>query len=390
MGLSVAIAGGIVMVTIMMVFLSIPNVVNTIFSIGEVTSKSSQVNDLVSKTKISVQEMYTQTGSPRVNFTLNNEGSTTLWDFDNFNVLIEYTGAISGKKTEQLSYNGECLGAVPPAGQWCIQSILNDVADPKLLNSDERASIWTNLNENLVSAIAIVTVATDNGVTFKTGGSDCGSDLPLPSCKKHGYFYPISTTLQCDGLLCGGAATLVGTEIFGSDADGLRMESQTAFGVGSDAGFISLATSTFSYQWDAYLDARIQVLNTTNNRYQIGFTDDTSLDNNNTPCNNDECATIVVRSTDATYQYIVNDGDAAQDVTDSGITESTGVVRMQVWFESANSMACFQIDSNPITCLTNELPASNTALRPVVIIENSVANQRQSIEWYYIYATQTK
>jgi hypothetical protein len=168
------------------------------------------------------------------------------------------------------------------------------------------------------------------------------------------------------------------------------MESQTAFGVGSDAGFISLATSTFSYQWDAYLDARIQVLNTTNNRYQIGFTDDTSLDNNNTPCNNDECATIVVRSTDATYQYIVNDGDAAQDVTDSGITESTGVVRMQVWFESANSMACFQIDSNPITCLTNELPASNTALRPVVIIENSVANQRQSIEWYYIYATQTK
>jgi len=392
MGLSVAIAGGIVMVTIMLVFLSIPNVVNTIFSIGEVSSKSSQIEDSVSKTKISIKEMYTRIGSPLVNFTLNNEGSTTLWDFNNFNVLVEYTGAISGQKTEELSYNGECLGAVPPAGQWCIQSILNDVADPKLLNFGENAYIRTRLSENLASLTAIVTVATDNGVTFTTGGSQCGIDLPLPSCKKHGYFYPISTTLQCGGLLCGGGGTLIGTEFFLVDPDGERMESRTTFATGAgganDAGFIS-ATGLFRHQWDAYLDTRIQVLNTTGNRYQIGFTTDSTLDNIETPCNGDSCATIVVRSTDATYQYIVNDGDVTQDVTDSGITESTGVVRMQVWFESANSRACFQIDSNAITCQTTEIPASATNLFAVVLIENSVVN-RQSIEWYYIYATETK
>ena len=107
--------------------------------------------------------------SPRVNFTLNNPGSTTLWDYNHFNVLVEYTGAISGKRTQQLSYTGgECLGVVPPAGQWCIQSILNDVANPKLLNSNEEASIWTRLNENLANSVAIVTVGTDNGVTFTT------------------------------------------------------------------------------------------------------------------------------------------------------------------------------------------------------------------------------
>src|SRR3990172_3824230 len=200
MGLSVAIAGGIVMVTIMLIMLTIPNVVNNIFSIGEVSSKSLKVDDSVSKTKISVTELYTKIGSPRINFTLNNEGSTTLWDFNNFNVLVEYTGAISGQKTEQLSYFGDCLGA-PPAGQWCIQSILNDVADPKLLNSDEQARIRTSLNENLASNTAIVTVATDNGVTYTTGGPECESGLLLPSCKKFGIFQPVTCITQVDILL---------------------------------------------------------------------------------------------------------------------------------------------------------------------------------------------
>jgi len=173
MGLSVAIAGGIVMVTIMLVMLAIPNMVSTIFSIGEVNSISSKVDDSVSKTNINVDAIITKVGSPRVNFTLTNTGSTTLWDYNNFNVLAEYTGAVSGKRTEPLSLwsanpNGQCLGVVPPAGQWCIQSILNDVASPKLINSNEQASIWTTLNENLANSVAVVTVGTDNGVTFTT------------------------------------------------------------------------------------------------------------------------------------------------------------------------------------------------------------------------------
>lgn len=176
MGLSVAIAGGIVMVTIMLVMLAIPNMVSTIFSIGEVNSISSKVDDSVSKTNINVDAIITKVGSPRVNFTLTNTGSTTLWDYNHFNVLAEYTGAVSGKRTESLSLwsanpNAECLGVVPPAGQWCIQSILNDVANPKLLNSNEKASIWTRLNENLANSVAIVTAGTDNGVTFTTANN---------------------------------------------------------------------------------------------------------------------------------------------------------------------------------------------------------------------------
>jgi len=386
MGLSVAIAGGIVMVTIMLVMLSIPNMVNTIFSIGEVTSKSSQVNDLVSKTDIKVQDLSRETGSPRVNFTLNNEGSTTLWDYDNFNVIVKYTGAVSGQKTEQLSYNGECLGAVPPAGQWCIQSIFNDLADPKLLNSDEQARIRTTLNENLASNFAIVTVATDNGVTYTTGSPICENGLLLLSCYKFGVFQPLTATTQGDGLLA--SFTLpAATETFSDDADGVRIAAQTAIGAGNDAGFFG-TVALYHREWDAYLDARIQVTNTTNNRLQVGFTTDTSLDNNNTFCNNDSCATVAIRTIDGTYQYIVNDGDPAMDVTDSGIAESSDVVRIQVRFDSSNNRVGFTINDNPETFITAEIPATTTDLFPVVLLENS--QDRQTIELYYIFTSQIK
>ena len=388
MGLSVAIAGGIVMVTIMLVMLTIPNVVNNIFSIGEVSSQSSQVDDLVSKTKISIQELYTQTGSPRVNFTLNNEGSTTLWDFDNFNVIVKYTGAVSGQKTEQLSYFGECLGAVPPVGQWCIQSILNDVADPKLLNSDEQARIRTRLNENLASNSAIVTVATDNGVTYTTGGPECERGIVLPSCYKFGSYQPvsISTAEGADGLLSD--FSLPATfESVNDDPDGVYLLARSPITPGGDSGFRT-NVAQFHREWDAYLDTKIKVINTTNYRLQVGFTTDPTLNDGDNVCLNDSCATVVLRVPDVTYQYIVNDGDAVQDITNSGITELTGTVRIQVRFDSANNRVGFTINDNPEDFITAEIPTPAADLFPVVLLENLI--DRQEIQIYYVYVTEKK
>jgi hypothetical protein len=363
-------------------------VVNTIFSIGEVTSQSSKVNDLVSKTKISVQDLSTQTGSSKINFTLNNEGSTTLWDFDNFNVIVKYTGSVSGQRTEELSYNGECLGAVPPAGQWCIQSILNDVADPKLLNPDEQARIRTSLSENLASNSAIVTVATDNGVIYTTGGPQCERGLVLPSCYKFGTFLPTTgATITVDGML--NPSTLPApSDAASSDTDGRFMLSTTTWPTGgADAGLVG--PQAFEGRFDAYLDARFQVTNTTGSRYNIGFTTDSTLDGNDNVCGGNSCALVVIRSIDATYQYIVNDGDGIQDVTDSGIAESTAVVRVQVRFDSVNNRVGFTINDNPETFISVEIPAPDTTLIPVVSLENS-ANNRQQIETYYAYVSQTK
>lgn len=168
MGLSVAISGGIILTVFVLLLLSLPGLADKMFSIGDITTQVTQHEQKISNTEISMNYLSQSVGSPRVNFTLGNDGSEKLWNFDDFDLFIEYDGAISGKTTQQLSYNGECLGVVPPAGNWCVQSISNDVADPKILNSGEQASIWTSLNENLASKTSIITLVTDNGVTFST------------------------------------------------------------------------------------------------------------------------------------------------------------------------------------------------------------------------------
>jgi hypothetical protein len=168
MGLSVAISGGIILTVFVLILLSLPGLADKMFSIGDVTTQVTQHEQKISNTEISMNYLSQSIGSPRVNFTLGNDGSEKLWNFEDYDLFIEYDGAISGQTTQQLSYNGECLGVVPPAGNWCIQSISNDVADPKILNSGEQASIWTNLSENLASKTAIITLVTDNGVTFTT------------------------------------------------------------------------------------------------------------------------------------------------------------------------------------------------------------------------------
>ena len=168
MGLSVAISGGIILTVFVLFLLSLPGLADKLFSIGDITTQVSQHEQKISNTEISMNYLSQSVGSPRVNFTLGNDGSEKLWNFVDYDLFIEYDGAISGQTTEQLSYSGECLGAIPPAGKWCIQSISNDVADPKILNSGEQASIWTRLNENLASKTAIITLVTDNGVTFTT------------------------------------------------------------------------------------------------------------------------------------------------------------------------------------------------------------------------------
>src|SRR3989304_2106310 len=169
MGLSVAISGGIILTVFVLILLSLPGLAEKMFSIGDITTQVTQHEQKISNTEINMNYLSQSIGSSRVNFTLGNDGSEKLWNFEDFDLFIEYDGAISGQTTQQLSYNGECPGAVPQAGNWCIESISNDVADPKILNSGEKANIRTTLSQNLASTTVIVTVATDNGVTFKTG-----------------------------------------------------------------------------------------------------------------------------------------------------------------------------------------------------------------------------
>ena len=164
MGLSVAISGGIVLTVIMLILLSMPGIVEKMFSIGDVTSQVAQFEKTISDTKISMEDLDVSVNSPKINFTVINEGLEKLWNFNDFNLFVTYDEA-TGRPTETLSFDGMCQGVVPSAGNWCIETISEDILDPDVINGGESARIWTRVNQDLTTGNTIVSFNTDNGAT---------------------------------------------------------------------------------------------------------------------------------------------------------------------------------------------------------------------------------
>lgn len=177
MGLSIAVAGAIILISMVLVLYVFSGTAMSVFSLGEVSTEVSEYNDSISKSEISLHHVSTLVGSPNINLTLRNDGQVKTWRFPMYDVLVTYDGAISGKLTEELSYSGDCLGGVPASGNWCIQSISRDVLDPGILNPTEEASIRMRVNENLSDENAIIAISTAKGVTSKVVAPYCG-----PSC----------------------------------------------------------------------------------------------------------------------------------------------------------------------------------------------------------------
>jgi len=163
MGLSIAISGAIILSVLMIVLMTITGFVGNMFTIGDVSSQISEVENTIAKTDISLDALEASAGSPYVNFTLNNDDIEKLWNFEHFNVLIEYDNA-AGTVVEELSFNGDCSGISPPAGNWCIETIGADILDEGIINDGESADVFTRVSQGLISANALVTVSTDNGV----------------------------------------------------------------------------------------------------------------------------------------------------------------------------------------------------------------------------------
>lgn len=165
MGLSIAISGGIILTVFMLILFTLPGLVDQMFSIGDVTSQVAQFQKSISDTDISLETLFAfppSGPSPLVNFTLNNDDTEKLWNFDDFDVLIEYESA-SGDELEELSFGGKCQGSIPSVGEWCIEGISGDFLDKGILNDGESAEIWTQVSQNLASDNVRVTVSTDNG-----------------------------------------------------------------------------------------------------------------------------------------------------------------------------------------------------------------------------------
>jgi len=110
LGLSIAISGGIILSVMLLVFMTMPGLMEKFVSIEVTSSKNSDLEDKILKTDTKIQESLAFSGSNIVNFDLLNEGNEKLWDYDKFNVIITYDADRGGPNpttlTEQFTYNG--------------------------------------------------------------------------------------------------------------------------------------------------------------------------------------------------------------------------------------------------------------------------------------------
>ena len=168
MGLSNAIAGGIVMVALISILLTLPGIMSTTTEVQDAATEMSDIETEIYNTDISISSLSASTGSDTITFSLNNDGPEKLWNFDKFNVFVTYIGASSGQKTETITYSSSCSAS---AGLWCISSLNNDNLDPGIINEGESANLSLTVDENLATGIVIVVVSTQNGVVASTSDS---------------------------------------------------------------------------------------------------------------------------------------------------------------------------------------------------------------------------
>ncbi len=164
MGLSVAIAGGIVMFSLVYILLMLPGVVDQTTSITKASSVISEVENSILKTNIAMSAFSATSGSSTMDFIITSSGTEKLWNYDKFTLIINYPIAGNTNRTESFSYqSGAC--ASPPAGKWCITSITSDSIDPNILNTNEALNGRATSSTTLDVGTAYATLSTNNGVT---------------------------------------------------------------------------------------------------------------------------------------------------------------------------------------------------------------------------------
>ncbi|CAE6491815.1 MAG: hypothetical protein QXE84_03730 [Candidatus Nitrosotenuis sp.] len=165
MGLSVAIAGGIVMFSMIYVMLTLPNMIDQTISINKASSEIAEIENSILKTNMAMSSFtVTDAANGYVQFEIENLGTEKMWNFTNFDVLVTYQiNSSPWNRTESLTYSEEC-NPLPASGNWCRQSISNDNIDPKILNNGETLTARGRVSQTIDSGLATAVVSSNNGV----------------------------------------------------------------------------------------------------------------------------------------------------------------------------------------------------------------------------------
>jgi len=164
LGLSNVVSGGIILIVLVLAIMTMPKLLDSTISLQDASTRISHVEDVISKTSISLDTLVAPTTNKNeITFSVNNVGEEKLWNFAKFNVITTYYNS-TNQYTQSLTYAGTC-GGQPAKGKWCINSISNDILDPDILNYGEILNVKSSVTNNINSGTLIVVVGTDNGIT---------------------------------------------------------------------------------------------------------------------------------------------------------------------------------------------------------------------------------
>jgi len=173
LGLSVAIVGGISAAVLFFVMAVFPAVSDDILEISTATTEIRDIKNQVKKTHMSIQFANASNGSEFVNFTLSNSGNVKFWNYENFDVIIEYDANIGGTKTktvEQFVFERDSsyLGASLPTSSPPL-SIEFDAVTPFNGNCDPcnfLHSVDAGSNQIIIVGVSPKGGTTVSGVTY--------------------------------------------------------------------------------------------------------------------------------------------------------------------------------------------------------------------------------
>jgi archaellum component FlaF (FlaF/FlaG flagellin family) len=107
MGLGIAIAGGIICATMLAVFSIVFSTSEQIYEINSSRMHAADLQSVTFQTNMTVSDVTAESGNRFVNFTLTNTGNEKLWNYEKFDVIINYTANVGGtptQKTERFTY----------------------------------------------------------------------------------------------------------------------------------------------------------------------------------------------------------------------------------------------------------------------------------------------
>lgn len=140
------------------------NVTNrSVNSVGDAWREMEAVSEARLGTQLEPISATLDPGGQAISLVLENNGRTSISDFDHMDVIANYDG-FSGRFSTWLAYTEL---AVQPDNSWRVTAITNDNKNPGILDTGEQLTINVQLAPAVTGpANRWLSVATETGVTY--------------------------------------------------------------------------------------------------------------------------------------------------------------------------------------------------------------------------------